>query len=117
MADPHFAGWPGRAAVAVTHGEAPQVLLAESTEVLSRAIAMFWVARTPADQVPPAFLGGIRRALLDEDWSEAVLQWMFSAGELVDAYPDETIWTDDRLDADRAALEIRMAPIFRDADE
>ena len=114
MPDPSYAGWPGRVAVAITHGESPRVLLAESNEVLSRAIALCWVASTPAEQVPAAFLTSIRRALLDEDWSEAVLQWMFSAGDVVDAYPDETMWTDERLDADRASMEIRVAPIFKE---
>lgn len=114
MPDAHFAGWPGRAAVAVTHGDSPRVLVAESTEVMSRAIALLWVARTPASQVRPGYLGSIRRALLEEDWSEAVLQWMFSMDEVVDAYPDETMWTDEMLDANRASMEIRMAPIFAD---
>ena len=114
MPDPRFAGWPGRVAVAMTHGESPRVLIAESTEVLSRAIALFWVASTPSEQVPETDLSAIRRALLDENWSEAVLHWMSSAGDVVDAYPDETMWTDERLDAETASMEIRVAPIFRE---
>jgi hypothetical protein len=33
---------------------------------------------------------------------------------VIDAYPDEIVWTESVLDAERATLEIRMAPLFRD---
>jgi hypothetical protein len=33
----------------------------------------------------------------------------------VDVYDDVEVWTDEALDEDHAALEIRMAPIFGDA--
>ena len=42
---------------------------------------------------------------------------MFSAGDLVDAYPDETVWSDALLDAERASMEIRIAPIFKELHE
>lgn len=117
MPDPYFAGWPGRVAIAVTHGESPRVLLAESPEVLSRAIALQWVARTPAAEISPAWRGSIRRALLEENWSEAAFFWMQGVGESADAYPDETLWTDALLDADRASMEIRMSAIFSDVED
>ena len=117
MPDQYFASWPGRLAVAVTRGDSPRVIVAESPEVLSRAIALQWVARTPSAEVNPAWLGSIRRALLEENWSDAALFWMQSVGEPLDAYPDETVWTDELLDADRAAMEIRIAAIFNDDGE
>ena len=116
MPDPYFAGWPGRVAIAVTSGETPRVILAESPEVLSRAIALQWVARTAPKDIAPAWRESIRRALLEENWSDAAFFWMQGVGESVDAYPDETLWTDDLLDADRASMEIRMSAIFRDED-
>lgn len=89
------------------------MLIAESEEVLSRAIALLWVARTHSRDLDSGSVGGIREALLEENWSEAVIEWMSAAGEIVDAYPDEEIWTEARLDAERASMEIRMSPIFK----
>jgi hypothetical protein len=31
---------------------------------------------------------------------------------IVDAYPQEDVWIEERLDRDRASFEIRMAAIF-----
>lgn len=106
-----MSSWPGTVAVAVTHDEPPLILLAEDDRVLSRLIALRLVA-----QSRPSSLGGrletIRTALLEERWAEAVFQWMEATGAVVDAYPDEDVWTEERLDEDRASFEIRMAPIF-----
>ncbi len=103
--------WPGNVAVAVTRDEPALVLLAANGDVLSRLVALRWVAQTA-----PSALGdrveGIREALLDERWGDAVLLWMEATGTVVDAYPDEEVWTEERLDKDRASFEIRVAPIF-----
>jgi hypothetical protein len=50
--------------------------------------------------------------LLEERWGDAVFLWMEATGSVVDAYPDEDVWTEERLDQDRASFEIRIAPIF-----
>jgi hypothetical protein len=108
---PQVSSWPGNVAVAVTQDEQAQFLLAENGDVLSRLVALRWVAQTH-----PSVLGGrlegIRTALLEERWGDAVFQWMEATGTIVDAYPDEEGWTEERLDQDRASFEIRMAPIF-----
>ena len=107
-----MSSWPGNMAVAVTRGEQDaQVLLAENGEVLSRLVALRWVAQTPASALGGR-VDGIRQALLDERWGDAVVLWMEATGTVVDAYPDEDVWTEERLDQDRASFEIRMAPIF-----
>jgi hypothetical protein len=36
------------------------------------------------------------------------------SGIAIDAYPDEVVWTEAALDAERASLEIRMSPLFRE---
>ena len=106
-----MSSWPGNVAVAVTRDEHAQVLLAENGDVLSRLVALRWVAQTA-----PSALGdqveGIREALLEERWGDAVFLWMEATGSVVDAYPDEDVWTEERLDQDRASFEIRIAPIF-----
>ena len=45
---------------------------------------------------------------------DAILHWMTATGEVLDAYPDEPVWSDRQLDEERTVLELRMAPIFRD---
>ena len=106
-----MSSWPGNVAAAVTRGENTEVLLAENGDVLSRLVALRWVAQTPACELGGR-VNGIREALLEERWGDAVLLWMEATGTIVDAYPDEDVWTEERLDQETALLEIRMAPIF-----
>ncbi len=108
-----LARWPGRVAVGILRGEVPAAFVAESEVVLGRVLASQVVARTASTQIDDArALERIRTALLEERWGDAVLEWMSATGEVIDAYPDETVWTDARLDLDRASMEIRLAPIF-----
>jgi hypothetical protein len=111
-ADPE-ARWPGRVAVGVLRGDVPEVLLADSVTVLGRVLALRLVARTPAKDIADAtMLEEMRSALLEERWGDAVAAWMQYTGEIVDGYPDEPVWTNARLDADTASVEIRLSPIF-----
>jgi hypothetical protein len=103
----------GRAAVAIVRSDPPQVFLAEDDEVLGRVLAIKLVAQTPPQQLG-SWLPEIREALLDERWADAVLAWMSATGDVVDAYPDDPVWTEAQLDADAAALEIRLSPAFQD---
>ncbi|MBA2496780.1 MAG: hypothetical protein H0V33_06725 [Acidimicrobiia bacterium] len=104
------AGWPGRVAVAVLRGEVPEVFVAEDVEALGRVLAVKLVARSAPDHE-------IQEALLDERWGDAVALWMQRSGEVIDAYPDEELWTQQELDSDRTAFELRMAPIFQEDDD
>lgn len=76
-------------------------------------IAVEMVAATSPEGLG-ARLEPIRSALLEERWADAVVLWMDATGRVVDAYPDETVWQDDDLNEERAALELRVAPVFRD---
>ena len=107
-------GWPGRVAVAVTHSEPPRVFVAEDHFVLSRVLALELVAHTDPDVFSHEDVVAVRSALLDERWADAVVVWMDATGESVDAYPDEDLWTADRMTLDRASMEIRMGRVFRD---
>ena len=97
----------------MVRGDLPRVVIAENEDVLARVMALEVVAAAA-----PVELGGhadgIRAALLDEQWPEAVLRWMEATGNVVDAYPDERVWRDADLDDERTALELRMTRIFRD---
>jgi hypothetical protein len=88
------------------------VFIAEDAAVLDRVLALHLVAATPPDQLR-SFTGGIRDALMEERWGDAVLSWMDATGKVVDAYPDETVWRDADIDAERVQLELRVSPIFR----
>jgi hypothetical protein len=109
-------GWPGRVAVAVVHGDPPEVFLAENDATLGRLLALQLVAPTPSAQLAPDVLREIRAALLEERWADALTTWMEATGAVVDAYPDEEVVQDEALNLDRASIEIRMAPIFVDPD-
>jgi hypothetical protein len=54
----------------------------------------------------------IREALLAGEWDRALGGWIAATGEPVDAYPDDEIWTNDRIEEEAASFEIRLAPIF-----
>lgn len=112
MPEERTAGWGGRVAVAIVRGEEPQVFVASDAEVLGRLLALKLVAPTPPERLSESGLATIRQALLREDWGDAVAAWIADTGEIVDAYPDDELWSQDRLDADAAAFEIRMSPIF-----
>jgi hypothetical protein len=106
-------GWPGRVAVGVVHGDPPLVYLAESDAVLGRLLALRVVARSQPENLDAADLDEIREALTDQRWADAVATWMRATGDVLDAYPDEEVTTEEMLDAERAAAEIRRSPIFR----
>jgi hypothetical protein len=108
-------GWPGRVAVAILRGEPPQVFLAETDAVLGRLLALRLVARADPGALEPDTVRELREALTGERWADALLAWMTATGEVVDAYPDEEVVTEATLDAERASMEIRLAPIFQEA--
>jgi hypothetical protein len=111
-------GWPGRIAVAVLRSDPPQVFLAKSDAVLGRVVALRLVARSSTQQVEQSgLLEHIRRALLEERWGDAVELWMRATGQVLDAYPDEEVATEERLDEAYASVEIRLSPIFEDTPE
>ena len=107
---------PGPGAYAVVRGDEPRVFLAENATVMARVLALELVAATP----PAAFATreaceDTRRALLDERWVDAVLEWMRATGEVVDVYEGYVpVWTADELDDSTAALEVRCGVVFGD---
>lgn len=112
VADELRAGWPGRVAVAIVRSDPPQVFLASNEDVLSRLVALRVVARSNPRELSAEAVERIRKALLEERWGDAVVEWIAATGDAVDAYPDEGVWTESELDAETAALEIRLAQIF-----
>jgi hypothetical protein len=91
--------------------ETGQLFLADDAAVISRLLALKLAAQTRASRLSGP--GPIREALLEERWADALVEWMTQTGYTVDVYEEYVrVWTDDDLDADVAAMEIRMSPIF-----
>ena len=117
MSATHGATRPGRVAFAVVHQDPPEVFIAEDEHVLSRLIALRVVAPTRPEDLPSiAAVEELRECLLEERWADAIFSWVEMSGVVIDAYPDEVVATEAGLDAERAALEVRMTPLFRDTD-
>lgn len=106
-------GSGSRIAYAVVPGDDPVVVLAEDEETLTRAVALRVVATTRAAELGGA-VSGIRQALLEDQWLEAVQLWMSATGLVVDGYPSERVWSQESLDDERTSMELRMMPIFND---
>jgi hypothetical protein len=104
-------------AVAIVGSDPAQVFLATDEAVLSRVLALKVVARLDPSRLCVGALQRMREALLEERWADAVGEWIQTTGEAIDAYPDEDVWTESRLDAEVAALEIRLQRIFDDGHE
>ena len=105
----------GRVAVGIVHTDPPAVYLAQRDDVLSRVLALEVVAKTAPSRIENTTrLTRIRDALLEERWADALADWIDATGTVVDAYPDETVWTESSVGQERASFEIRMAPIFND---
>lgn len=91
------------------------MFIAEDEHVLARLVALKVVAPTSPDSLPSREAArDLRECLLEERWADAILSWVEMSGIVIDAYPDEIVWTEPALDAERAAMEIRVAPLFRD---
>src|SRR5437870_2961042 len=100
MSDQTIAGFPWRVAVAIVHSDPPEVLLASNADVLTRLVALKVVAQTDPADLGASDLSAIRAALLDERWADAVVAWIDAGNQPVDAYPDEDVWTEARLDTE-----------------
>jgi len=114
--DQSRARWPGRIAVAIVRSDPPQVFLATDEGVLSRVIALKVVAGTDPGDLSAGSLERVRETPLEERWGDAVVEWIQAGGDAIDGYPDEDVWSESRLDAEVASLEIRLARIFDDRD-
>lgn len=101
-------------AYAVVRGEEPTIFLAEDAGVLARLLATNLVAQLPASDVSSvARLEELRTALLEERWADALVLWMDETSTVVDVYDESPrVWAREDLEGEKAALEIRVAPLF-----
>lgn len=100
-------------AFAVVRDTPPSVVVADSIEVLQRALAVRLVARTEPDRIAAADRETLRAALEEERWSDALLAWIKHTGIAIDVYT-ERVLTEDDLPADLLGVQLQFSPLFRD---
>lgn len=103
---------PRVVACAVVRDEPPQVFIADDVDTLHWVLALRLVAATDPRSLARDTVQSIRRSLLDEQWSDAVLHWIAATSTAVDVYPSYDLFDIDDLDL--AAVELQFAPLFRD---
>lgn len=101
-------------AYAVVRSDPPDVYLADDVDVLSRVLALQLVARTDPSTLDPGQAHSLRKALLDERWADAIVEWIGITGMEVDVYTHLHIYTDSELPADLLGAQLQFAPLFRD---
>jgi hypothetical protein len=101
-------------AFAIVHDTEPRLVLAESGEVIARALALTVVADTDPNLIgTPGRLHLLQEALLEERWADALSLWIDETGCPVDVFEEfPEVWTEEKLDAIIAPMEIRTARIF-----
>jgi hypothetical protein len=95
---------------AIVHGDPPDLYLANDLETLQWVLALKVVAATS-----PAGLGNavdvIRQALLEEDWEEAVVEWINATGRPIDVYPGAKVY--EASDVAMGAAELQFTTLFK----
>jgi len=74
-------------ACAVVRDDPPRVFAAEDIDTLHWLVALQLVAATPGAQLPVSAREGLRDALREERWGDAVGLWIEHTGIAVDVYP------------------------------
>lgn len=89
-------------------------LLADSQETLNKVIALRWIGDWVPAPEQAAAADVVRRALLDERWSDAVIAWMDATDEVLDIFP---FTLEVHVAADYASAEfgprVQTTPLFR----
>ena len=73
-------------AYAVVRDDPPTVYAAESVDVLQRLLALEVVARSVHAGLDPNAKKRMQKALLDERWADAVVEWIDTTGVAIDVY-------------------------------
>ena len=101
-------------AYAVVRDTPPTVYAADSIEVLQRLLALEVVARTPPSRLDDAGRARMQRALLDERWADAVVEWIDTTGVAIDVYTHLHVYSDLELPNDLIGAQLQFSPLFRD---
>lgn len=100
-------------AYAIVKQDPPELWVASDGAVISRLLALKVVAATDPETFAADELEIVRAALLEQRWADAVGAWMAATGVDIDVYEEHVrVWTSADLDADSAALGIRLSRLF-----
>lgn len=100
------------AAYAVVRSDPPEVFLAEDGDTLDRVLATRLVAATDPAGLEPVVADGLRQALLEERWADALVEWMAITETAVDVYPPVEIHSADSAPADLVGARLQFTKLF-----
>lgn len=101
-------------AYAVVRDEPPTVYAADTIDVLQRLLALEVVARSVPTDLDARARDRMRKALLDERWADAVVEWIDTTGVAIDVYTHLHIYSDGDLPNDLIGAQLQFAPLYRD---
>lgn len=101
-------------AYAVVRDEPPTVYAADSIEVLQRLLALEVVARSVPNDLEVKARERMRKALLDERWADAVVEWIDTTGTAIDVYTQMHVYSEDDLPSELIGAQLQFSPLFRD---
>ena len=101
-------------AYAVVRDEPPTVYAADTIDVLQRLLALEVVARSLPVDLDVKARERMRKALLDERWADAVVEWIAATGVAIDVYTHLHVYSDDDLPNDLIGAQLQFAPLYRD---
>ncbi len=100
-------------AYAVVHDGSPTVLLANDVEILQRVIATQIVAQTDPSRLTSEQVTGLQESLINEQWGDAVFDWIENTGIAIDVYTTTIVWSAEMLPDEVTSFELRTTPLFR----
>lgn len=100
-------------AYAIVRADPPEIYLADDVDVLHRVVAFEVVARTDPARLKPGRLDEMRRALLDERWADAAVDWIAQTGIEIDVYTQTHVFTEADLPPQLMGAQLQFAPLFR----
>jgi hypothetical protein len=101
-------------AYAVVRDEPPTVYAADTIDVLQRLLALEVVARSLPVDLDLKARERMRKALLDERWADAVVEWIDATGVAIDVYTHLHVYSDDDLPNDLIGAQLQFAPLYLD---
>lgn len=101
-------------AYAVVRDEPPTVYAAETIDVLQRLLALEVVARSVPSDLDKKARDRMRKALLDERWADAVVEWIDTTGVAIDVYTHLHVYSNEELPNDLIGAQLQFAPLYRD---
>ena len=82
--------------------------------MLQRLLALEVVARSVPTDLDPTAKKRMQKALLDERWADAVVEWIDTTGIAIDVYTHLHVYSDADLPNDLIGAQLQFAALYRD---